>query len=57
MKFDKSELVEAVEGLVAKGLIEKIVVDGVEKYRLTELGKQISQVMFENPDIDPSNLN
>lgn len=57
MKFDKSELVDAVESLVAKGLIEKIVVDGVEKYRLTELGKQISQVMLENPEVDPSKLN
>lgn len=31
----------AIQGLVARGLMEKVVVDGRVGYRLTELGKSV----------------
>lgn len=29
----------AIQGLIARGLMEKVTIDGQVKYRLTELGK------------------
>lgn len=57
MKISSDELKEALEGLLAKGLVEKITVDGKEKYQLTPLGKQVAAVAIVEPEVDPSSLN
>ena len=38
MNLDSALFDEAIEGLIAKGLMEKRIVNGQTRYRLTELG-------------------
>lgn len=52
-----AEINEAIQGLLKKGLVEKVIVDGVESYKLTPLGKQVTEMVTLEPEVDPSSLN
>lgn len=45
MKND--ELIEILDGLIEKGLVEKNIVDGHETYKLTSIGKKVSNNINE----------
>jgi len=47
------EIVESMESLVTKGLVERVRVNGKMKYRLTEAGK----IFADHMESDPSKRN
>jgi len=39
--MSKNEFEKAIQGLLSKGIMEEVMVDGQIKYRLTKVGEQI----------------
>lgn len=51
--LSSSDFDKAISGLLDKGLVEKLIIDGVEHFILTDIGAAIGQHM----DSDPSKQN
>ena len=47
--LSEAEIKEALDSLIADGIVEKIVVDGKESYQLTQYGAMI-EMMYNNPN-------
>lgn len=43
------EFTNAMKGLVAKGLMEEVIINGEPKYRLTPMGRSVGQHMQSSP--------
>ena len=47
--MSESDFDEAIKGLIEKGLVEEVMVDGEVHYRLTLEGQAVGQHMESNP--------
>ena len=46
--MNKQEFMLAIEGLIDKGLVEEVIIDGERHYRLTEIGLMIGKHLDSN---------